>query len=60
MEEVTIKYDEKESAEKIILEMESFSSIAKSLEVTLENEDVKSKKILRELIKGVYAGEDLL
>jgi len=26
----------------------------------LENEDVKSKKILRELIKGVYAGEDLL
>ena len=60
MEEVTIKYDEKESAEKIILEMESFSSIAKSLEVTLENEDEKSKKILRELIKGVYAGEDLL
>lgn len=60
MEEVTIKYSDIQDAKKIIMEMESFSSIAKSLEVTLENEDEKSKKILRELIKGVYAGEDLL
>lgn len=60
MEEVTIKYEDKASAEKIILEMESFSSIAKSLEVTLEKDDVKTKKILRELIKAIYAGEELL
>ncbi len=60
MEDVTIKYSDTEVAKKIIMEMESFSSIAKSLEVTLEKDDTKSKKILRELIKAIYAGEELL
>lgn len=60
MESVTVVYEDMDEAKMLIMEMESFSSIGKSVEVNLENGNTKDKKILRELIKVIYAGEELL
>ena len=60
VEGMTIKYENVEDAKLLIMEMEDFSSISKSVEVELNKGDEQSKKILRELIKSVYAGEELM
>jgi len=60
VESMTIKYENAEDAKLLIMEMEDFSSISKSVEVELNKGDEQSKKILRELIKSVYAGEELM
>ena len=57
---MTIKYENAEDAKLLIMAREDFSSISKSVEVELNKGDEQSKKILRELIKSVYAGEELM
>ncbi len=58
IEDISIEYEAYEELKKILLEIEEFSSIPKSIEVTLRKNHIDTKKILREMIKAVYAGEE--